>query len=360
MLFRLLLGIFIKCRGIEVYVFNVEIGVIPSSALHRPEEEKALMSHPIRNMVILSATALALIAAPVLMNQTVLSDLQAVAKDKGNGNGNGAGNSDGGGSGHGGGSSNSNAGGHSGGGDSNGQSNESEAKGKKVADTEAVTTTGKSTKIAKTKNLSAQLAGLNSLKRNINGLMNSSDPRMLQIRAFVEASAALETATVALESAEATLTALQGKLDAYVADYVTTAALVAYDGTYSYADATLQSLNDRLAALALVDDPANAEAIAAEQSALMAVLAEINLSPELAAVTEQQGIVQGIEGEIAVLEPQTTEDVLQAALLAAANKNRVAEAGGDAYLTPEIMAWASGVLGVGDKYGLIDDLLAQQ
>ena len=314
---------------------------------------------PIRNMIMLSATALALIAAPVLMNQTALSDMQAIAKDKGNGGG--GGNSGGGGVGNGGGSENSNAGGNGGGGGaSNGQSNKSEAEGKKVADTEAVTTTGKSTKVAKTKNLNAQLAGLNSLKRNISGLMNSSDPRMVQVRAFVEASAALETAAAALGGAEATLAGLQATLDTYLAGYVTTAALVAYDGTDAYANPTLQSLNDRLAALALVNDPVNADAIADEQLALMAVLAEINLSPELAAVTEQEGIVQGIEGEIAVLEPQTTEDALQAALLAAANKNRVAEAGGDAYLTPEIMAWAKGVLGVGDENGLIDDFLAQQ
>lgn len=322
------------------------------------------MSHPIRNMIMLSATALALIAAPVLMNQTALSDLQAIAKDKGNGGGNsdgGGGNGNGGG--NGGGSENSNAGGNGGsGGGSNGQSNKSEAKGKKVADTEVVTTTGKAAKAAKTKNLNAQLAGLNSLKRNINGLMNSSDPRMELVRGYVGASAALETATVALEGAEAALAGLQATLDTYVAGYVTTAGLTAYDATDAYANPTLQSLNDRLDALdvALLNDAANADAIIAEQLALTAALGEISLSPEFAAVTEQQGIVEGIEGEIAVLEPQTTEDALRTALLAAANKNRVAEAGGDAYLTPEIMAWANGVLGVGDETGLIDDLLAQQ
>ena len=317
------------------------------------------MSHPIRNMIIRSATALALIAAPVLINQTALSNLQAIAKEKGNGGGNSDG---GGGNGGGGGSQNSNAGGNGGGGGgSNGQSNnKSEAKGKKVAGTEVVTTTDKVAKVAKTKNLNAQLAGLNSLKRNINGLMNSSDSRMVQVRAFVEASAALETATAALNGAMATLAGLQATLDTYVAGYVTTAVLVAYDGTDAYANPTLESLNDRLAALALVDDPAKADAIAAEQLALTAALAEISLSAEFVAVTAQQGIVQGIEGEVVVLEPQTTEDALKAALLAAANKNRVAEAGGDSYLTPEIMAWANGVLGVGDKNGLIDDLLAQQ
>ena len=34
-------------------------------------------------------------------------------------------------------------------------------------------------------NIHAKLAGLNSLNRNINGLMNSSDPRMVDIRSFI-------------------------------------------------------------------------------------------------------------------------------------------------------------------------------
>ena len=322
------------------------------------------MSHPIRNMIMLSTTALALIAAPVLLNQTALSDLQAIAKDKGNGGGNsdGGGGGNGNGGGNGGGSENSNAGGNGNGGGGGGggsESKKSEGKAKKVADTEAVTTTTKAAKATKTKNLNAQLAGLNSLKRNINGLMNSSDPRMELVRGYVEASAALETATAELDAAELVLGEAQAALDGVIG--AAAAGLTAYDGTDAYANPTLQSLNDRLDALglALVSDPLNADAIAAEQLALTTALTAINNSPELAAVTEQEGIVEGIEGEIAALEPLTTEDALKAALLAAANKNRVAEAGGDAYLTPEIMAWATGVLGVGDEDGLIDDLLAQ-
>ena len=318
------------------------------------------MSHTIRNTIMLSATALALIAAPVLMNQTALSDLKAIARDNGHGGensdgGGGGGNGNGGGNG---GSENSNAGGNGNGGGGS-ESKKSEGKAKKVADTEAVTTTTKLAKATKTKNLNAQLAGLNSLKRNINGLMNSSSPRMEQMRAFVENSAALETATAALEGAEALLGELEGAL-AGVID-VATADIVAFDGSTVYDAPTLQGLTDRLGELdaAIALDPLNQPAID-EQAALTAALAEINASPELAAVAEQQGVVEGLEGEIAALGPLTTEDALKAALLAAANKNRVAEAGGDAYLTPEIMAWATGVLGVGDEDGLIDDLLAQQ
>lgn len=317
------------------------------------------MSHPIRNMIMLSATALALIAAPVLMNQTALSDLSAIAKDKGNGGGN----SEGGGGGEGGGNGGGNGGGGergNDGGNGNGhgagggsESKKSEGKAKKVADTETLTTTAKA---AKTKNLNAQLAGLNSLKRNINGLMNSSDPRMELVRDYVEASAALEAATAKLEGAEALLGDLQAALDDFVGSAVTSAALTAFDGSTVYTDPTLQGLNDRLAELdaAISLDPLNQPAVN-EQAALTAVLADIAASAEAAAVTEQQGVVDGLGDEIAALEPLTTEEALKVALLAAANKNRVAEAGGEAYLTPEIMAWATARINA-----LTDQLQAQQ
>jgi hypothetical protein len=342
-------GIFINCRGPVVYVLNAQIGLIPASATHRPEEEETRMSHPIRNMIMLSATVLALIAAPVLMNQTALSDLQAIAKDKGNGGGGGGG----GGNGNGGGSENSNAGGNGGGGGggSEGQSNKSEGKGKKVATTEGVTTT---TKAAKTKNLNGQLAGLNSLKRNINGLMNSSSPRMVQLRAFVENSAALETAAAALEVEDALLDELQIALDDVID--TATADIVPFDDSTFYENATLEQLNDRLEDLAdaLEADPDDQLAID-EQAALVAALDEINGSDEFAAVTAQEEIVEGLADEVAELELLTTEEALKDALIAAANKNRVAEAGAEAYLTPEIMAWATARI-----EALTDDLLAQQ
>lgn len=54
--------------------------------------------------------------------------------------------------------------------------------------------------------------GLNSLRRNINGLMNSSDPKMEGFRSFVLANAALSEATDLLALA-------QGEFDAAQADY---------------------------------------------------------------------------------------------------------------------------------------------
>ncbi len=52
------------------------------------------------------------------------------------------------------------------------------------------------TKIHGNGNIHAKLAGLNSLNRNINGLMNSSDPRMVEVRTFIQASADLAAAEV--------------------------------------------------------------------------------------------------------------------------------------------------------------------
>ena len=104
----------------------------------------------------------------------------------------------------------------------------------------------------------------------------------------------------------------------------------------------------------IATDPTNQAAID-EQTALVAALETINASPELAAVNDQQLVIDGLETEIAELEPLTGEDALKVALLAAANKNRVAEAGGEAYLTPEIMAWATARLDA-----LTDQYQAQQ
>lgn len=308
------------------------------------------MIRSIRTGLLLSAAALALVAAPVVLNATPLSDLSAFAGGKGNGNGNGGEHGNNGN----GGSENGNGGGNSGG-NGDGASNGNGAS-KKVADTE-LTTTGKANgKTQKVKNLNAQLAGLNSLNRNINGLMNSADPRMALVREFVQAGADLAAATAALGEAETLLGELQATFDTYLDTYVGTTGLVAYDGSTVYDTPTLDSLTSRLADLdaAILADPTNQAAID-EQAALTAALTEINASAELAAVTAQQGVVDGLEGDVAALADATSEDALKAALLAAANKNRVAEAGGDAYLTPEILAWAQGKIDA-----LTADYIAQQ
>ena len=81
----------------------------------------------------------------------------------------------------------------------------------------------------------------------------------------------------------------------------------------------------------------------------------IEASPEAVAVDEQQGIVDGLQATVDGLTDATSEEALREALLAAANANRVEAAGGDAYLTPEIMEWATAQIDA-----LTDAYIAQQ
>lgn len=283
---------------------------------------------------LLVATALAVLAAPVMLNSTPLADIAAQAQGKSEGKGKSG----------------------SKGKSSSSKSNSSSSKGKSAA-TKVASVNGS----GKEKNLNAQLAGLNSLKRNINGLMNSSDPGMVELRSYVANGAALDIATVERAAAQGALTGLLGALDSYVDTSVAGVGLVAYDGSDVYADPTISGLQARQAELAdvLATNPDNVEA-QAEYDALTGVLNDINGSGELQAVVTQQGVISGLEGDIATYQSLTTEEALRAALLVAANDNRVAEAGGDAYLTPEIMAWAEQMLGVGDANGLIDAYVARQ
>ena len=296
------------------------------------------MRYPFRHALLLSTAAFALIAAPVLLNATPLSDIttQAAGNEKSKGKSE-KGNS---------GSSQSRAGGSA----------------RKSSSASAITQRGGAGETAaKPKNVNAQLAGLNSLKRNINGLMNSSDPRMVELRSYVANSAALEIATRDLAAAQAELQSLVGAFEGYVDSTVANAGLVAYDGSGAYDDPSLASLQARQAELAaaIAADPTNADA-QAEYDTLTATLGTIGSSAELQAISTQQGLIGGLESDIAGYQSVTTEESLRAALLTAANENRVADAGGDAYLTPEIMSWAEQQLGVGESNGLIDAYVAQQ
>ncbi|WP_417309250.1 hypothetical protein [Devosia sp.] len=300
------------------------------------------MRYPFRKALLLSTATFALIAAPVLLNATPVSDITTVAagNDKGK---------------------SSKSKGSSKSKSSSSSSKSGGASGKSKSAASRTASVGVEAKGGKQKNIHAQLAGLNSLKRNINGLMNSSDPRMVQLRSYVANSAALEIATRDLIAAQTDLGAAVGAFDSYVDATVTNAGLVAYDGSGVYNDPSVSDLQARQAELSatLANDPANAAA-QAEYDALNATLQTIASSAELEAIRTQQGVISGLESDIAGYQSLTTEDSLRAALLAAANDNRMADAGGDAYLTPEIMNWAEQTLGVGDSRGLIDAYVAQQ
>ncbi|TBY08152.1 hypothetical protein [Rhizobium laguerreae] len=132
----------------------------------------------------LAALSLTLAASPATIAGI---DITALAKDGGNGGGNGGG--------HGGGSGNSGSHGNgSQGSDSTRSSKSQSVKGKssEAASKSKSAKADETKKVTKEKNLSAQLAGLNSLKRNYRALMHTSDPRMTAIAAYAMAYAQYE------------------------------------------------------------------------------------------------------------------------------------------------------------------------
>lgn len=210
----------------------------------------------------------------------------------------------------------------------------------------------------KERSLKAQLAGLNSLSRNINGLMNSSDPRMNGIRAFVTASAELALSDQRVEQ-------VQTARDQAKSEYMSIAqsfGLIAYDGDPTvYSDLSMDALAARLDTLdsALNADPQNT-AIAAEIAQLGGAIETLSQSDAYVALSTADTELAAVQAKAGDLQAATSDGALKRALLDAASANRVAETGAESYLTPEILDWAKQVLGVGDYQGLIDAYLAQQ
>lgn len=287
------------------------------------------MSAPLRRTLILSVTAFAMLSAPVLLNNagvSLVSDIDAVAA--GNGKDKGGGNS---GKSNGGGKSNSSA------------SGKSSAAGKKGVTVETASVEAVGSK----RSPKADLGRLSSLKRNINGLMNSSDPKMAGIRAYVIANGTLVDAEAALDTAAADLAAAQS---AYVS-FVTSLGVGDYPNlTPAGLQAELDAVNAALAAAP--EDPTLLD----QQALLSSAIAAINASPELANLITATEAEVAAQGDVMEAQDAVSEDALRDALLLAANPNRRSED----YLTDEIMAWASNELGVGEANGLIDEYLARR
>ncbi|WP_235777177.1 hypothetical protein [Rhizobium mesoamericanum] len=151
----------------------------------------------------LAALSLAIAASPVTLLDI---DGVALAKGGGNGGGNGGGSGGGGGGGNGGGAGHGNSENHGSGsqsrdnhGGGQGKAGSKDTSGSKSKSSQPHDTSSrisKSNKPATTtdkdRNLSAQLAGLNSLNRNYKALMNTSDPRMAAVKAYALAYAQYE------------------------------------------------------------------------------------------------------------------------------------------------------------------------
>lgn len=202
---------------------------------------------------------------------------------------------------------------------------------------------------AKAKNIHAQLGGLNSLNRNINGLMNSADPRMDAIRSFVQSSADLVAIQAELSNVEAGLASALDAYNALAASMVPTA----YDGNpAAYSDLSIAALQARLVELngAYALDPENT-AVFDEITALSAAIDSLQTSPELLTLTDLQQQVDALSTQEADALAATDDATLVAALNGASNTGPLSE---------DALQWARQKLGVGAFDGLIDDYIARQ
>lgn len=180
--------------------------------------------------------------------------------------------------------------------------------------------------VAKPKNLHARLAGLNSLKRNIQAYINSNDPRMVGIRDFVVASANWEIALEALDAAQSTLDGLLTQQTQLTNQLTTlTGQIDAMEAAPDFdpADLTYIGLQDQVMDL------------------------NTQLSTLAASITTATNAVTQADLAATAASVGTDDGSLGAALEAAANPNREVD--------DEIMEWARNVLGVGDAIGKIDD-----
>jgi len=99
--------------------------------------------------------------------------------------------------------------------------------------------------------------------------------------------------------------------------------------------------------------------IQAEIDDLTAAIGTIKTSDQLVALTTATDDVSTLEDQVAADQSATDDDALKQALVAAANKNRIAQYGDD-YVDAAMLDWAKQKLGVGDYTGLIDAYASQQ
>jgi hypothetical protein len=195
-------------------------------------------------------------------------------------------------------------------------------------------------------NLSSQLKGLNSLNRNINGLMNSSDPKMEPFRGFVSNSAELEGLKVALADAGA-------NYDGSLADFLAAAGELGLSEDPATAQAELDvQLADLLASEPAIDDAAYGDWEAA-------VAAATDAQATLDQLAVDQAALDDAETAVADGEAATSEEAMIEAMVASLNATGAGPVTTED-ITPEMVEWVAAKLGVGaEQHGLIDDWLAQ-
>ncbi|MEE4012424.1 hypothetical protein V1T76_10200 [Roseibium sp. FZY0029] len=200
----------------------------------------------------------------------------------------------------------------------------------------------------KPKNFNARLGRLNSLNRNYHAYLNSNDPHLAAIQAYINDSLAYERLSADLQGLEQDLLTARTLFDSLLQD------VDSYDG-FAYDSLTSQQLEDRLAELESVDTTELTEveltALETERQALENALQSDAYSDFKTAEAEYETEKTSLDG----LAADVSDEALEEALLAMANENRVREYG-DEYVDEEMLDWAKQVLGVGAYVGKIDEI----
>lgn len=201
--------------------------------------------------------------------------------------------------------------------------------------------------VPKKKPLQAELKGLNSLNRNVNGFLNGNDKKLNPLRDFVMASAGVAALQTNLADANEQLALSQETLDGIVAELGLT-------GTDT------ETQREELTALEsalLADEPAlDAENRAAWEEELAAVQSGLDAVDQVDADREA---VEFAETEVADAEGATSDEALREAIAesmsATGNRTVAAEDVSD-----EVFDFVSDKLGVGDAEGYIDVVVERE
>ena len=216
--------------------------------------------------------------------------------------------------------------------------------------------------MAKTRPVQASLKGLNSLNRNINGLMISSDPKMNGFRDFVRNSAALERAEGDLLSLEQQYAGLAATLGA---------SLSGLSLEVPTTPEEFDALSGSLSALAQADGPVEGDYLNADgsldQPAFDAAVAEheASVASANAALADLDETRAGFDavaaaGEtVAELETATSQEAMVQAMVDGLNATGAGPVAPED-MTDDMIGWVSERLGVGDAQGLIDDYVENE
>ena len=202
--------------------------------------------------------------------------------------------------------------------------------------------------LTQAKGLRSKLGNLVSLERDYQDYLDSDDPNLAAIQAYIGA-------TLHYERVAGGLTRLEGELTA--AREVLTEPLEgisAHDG-YAYKVAASEQLVARLAALDAVD----ISALPVEQGRLLETerlkLKTVLESEDFTAFKTAETAYLDSQVVLATLRGEISDETLSEALIAMADQDLVEEYG-DAYVDAAMLDWVKQVLGVGAYDGKIDEI----